>query len=61
MTPSFPHEKLDVCPQALSIATTAAALIDSWPTVMAVCVRLGGKTGGKDKENGCLTAIPSFF
>jgi hypothetical protein len=40
----FPHEKLQVYSQALSFAKLAAALIDSWPSIMAVCDQLDRAT-----------------
>ena len=36
----FPHENLEVYTHALSFAKLAAALIDSWPAVFAVCDQL---------------------
>jgi hypothetical protein len=44
MTQFFPHEKLQVYAHALSFARMAAALIDSWPSVMAVCGQLDRAT-----------------
>jgi four helix bundle protein len=44
MTQFFPHEKLEVYAHALSFAKMAAALIDSWPAVMAVCDQLDRAT-----------------
>ena len=40
----FPHEKLDVYSHVLSFAKMAAALIDTWPPVMAVCDQLDRAT-----------------
>jgi four helix bundle protein len=40
----FPHEKLDVYSHALRFATFAAALIDCWPPVFAVCDQLDRAT-----------------
>lgn len=36
----FPHENLEVYAHALNFAKLAAALIDSWPAVFAVCDQL---------------------
>ena len=40
----FPHENLEVYSHALSFAKLAAALIDSWPAVFAVCDQLDRAT-----------------
>jgi four helix bundle protein len=40
----FPHEKLDVYAHAVNFAKSTAALIDSWPTVFAVCDQLDRAT-----------------
>ena len=40
----FPHEKLEVYAHALSFAKLSAALIDSWPSIMAVCDQLDRAT-----------------
>ena len=40
----FPHENLEVYAHALSFAKFAAALIDSWPAVFAVCDQLDRAT-----------------
>jgi four helix bundle protein len=40
----FPHENLEVYSHALSFAKHAAALIDSWPAVFAVCDQLDRAT-----------------
>jgi four helix bundle protein len=40
MPQTFPHENLEVYSHALSFAKLAAALIDSWPAVFAVCDQL---------------------
>ncbi len=40
----FPHEKLQVYSRALSFAKLSAALIDSWPSIMAVCDQLDRAT-----------------
>ena len=44
MSQFFPHEKLDVYSRALSFAKLSAALIDSWPSIMAVCDQLDRAT-----------------
>jgi four helix bundle protein len=44
MTQFFPHEKLEVYAHALQFAKLATALIDSWPSVMAVCGQLDRAT-----------------
>ena len=40
----FPHENLEVYAQAVSFAKFAAALIDSWPPVFAICDQLDRAT-----------------
>ncbi|MCY2995695.1 MAG: four helix bundle protein [Planctomycetota bacterium] len=40
----FPHEKLEVYAHALSFAKLSVALIDSWPSIMAVCDQLDRAT-----------------
>ena len=40
----FPHENLEVYTHALSFAKLAAAMIDSWPAVFAVCDQLDRAT-----------------
>jgi four helix bundle protein len=44
MAQYFPHEKLEVYSHALTFAKLAAALIDSWPAVFAVCDQLDRAT-----------------
>jgi four helix bundle protein len=44
MSQYFPHENLEVYAYALSFAKSAAALIDSWPAVFAVCDQLDRAT-----------------
>jgi four helix bundle protein len=40
----FAHEKLDVYSQAIAFAKLAVSLVDSWPSVMAVCDQLDRAT-----------------
>ncbi len=44
MSQFFPHEKLAVYAHALSFAKLSAALIDSWPSILAVCDQLDRAT-----------------
>ena len=44
MSQFFPHEKLEVYSRALSFAKLSAALIDSWPSIVAVCDQLDRAT-----------------
>jgi four helix bundle protein len=44
MTQFFPHEKLQVYSHALTFAKMAATLIDSWPSVIAVCAQFDRAT-----------------
>ena len=55
----FPHEKLDVYAHAVNFAKSTAALIDSWPTVFAVCDQLDRATESVVTNLAMVAAIES--